>query len=421
VDRFLKVFPIVKVDIAQRMIYGLVTAEREDKDGETCHYDSTVPEYKAFNDEMSKMSDGQNIMPLREMHQLHAVGAGKSIDFDDAKKEIRLGFKVIEESTWQKVQEKVLLAFSQGGSYIKRWTEGKTRFYTARPGETSLVDNPCLTGAVIEYVKADGSIERYKIPDPPLARLTEADVQSIGKALADSILGTQAEKIDAAIVERMRQLNAAKGEDMNKDQIVKCAAALGITVEEFTKQFVEGDALGKGAKGMAAVHSHLETLSEHHGEMGKLHKSMGSLHDKMGSHIEKCMKAASDVMGSEGEKGEKAFKALLDELKAAAATPDEMVSIGKTADGVEVFRKKTDKEVKLEDLSKGVSMKPEEVNKLIADALAKQATEFDEKLSKTLAPNNGGTGAQITQLIGRDGKVIEKAATSDARNPMALD
>ena len=91
-DRFLKYFQLVKVDEAQRIVYGVVTAEQEDRDGEICEYSSTKPQYEKVNAEMSKASDGENIMPLREMHQLHAVGAGKSIDFDDATKTIRMGF-----------------------------------------------------------------------------------------------------------------------------------------------------------------------------------------------------------------------------------------------------------------------------------------------------------------------------------------
>ena len=104
---------------------------------------------------------------------------------------------------------------------------------------------------------------------------------------------------------------------MKPEEIKKCAAALGITEAEFTKQFIEGD-LAKGAKGMAALHSHLETAMTHHEAMSKAHDAMGAMHDKMGTHLGKCMKAAKDVMGSEGE-SEKAFKSLLDELKAASA------------------------------------------------------------------------------------------------------
>ena len=375
-DKFQKLFQLIKVDVAQRLVYGLVTAEREDKDGETCDYDSTKPEYKTVNDEMSKASDGQNIMPLREMHQLNAVGAGKSIEFDDAKKEIRMAFKVVDDSTWNKVLEKVLIGFSQGGRYVKRWTEGAKKMYTAAPGEVSLVDNPCLSGAVIQYVKADGSVEDYIAPS--IARLSESDVDRIVKALS-SELSTQAEKKSAEEAEAVRKRNAAKGEPMNKEQIEKCAKALGITVEEFTKQFVEGD-LMKGAKGMAAVHSHLETMQEHHGEMGKCHKAMMGHHEKMGAHIEKCMKAASDVMGSEGEKGEKAFKALLDELHAAAKTAGE---------GPETVKK-------------------EEVEKMISDAVTKAVDD----LKKSMPMGDAADGVRIVPRDAEFEKAVAAAAGS---------
>ena len=159
---FLKFFPLMKIDESRRMVHGVVTAEVEDRDGETCHYDSTKTEYEKVNEEMSKASDGENIMPLREMHQLQAVGAGKTIQFDDAHKQIKMAFKVVDDAAWNKVLNRVLLGFSQGGSYLRRWTEGGRQFYTARPGEISLVDRPCLAGALIEHIKADGRIETFK-------------------------------------------------------------------------------------------------------------------------------------------------------------------------------------------------------------------------------------------------------------------
>lgn len=415
-DRFLKYFQLVKVDEAQRIVYGVVTAEREDKDSEICHYESTKPQYEKVNAEMSKTSDGENIMPLREMHQLHAVGAGKTIEFDDATKTIRMGFKVVEDSTWKKVLEKVLLGFSQGGRYVRKWTQDKKNFYTAEPTEVSLVDSPCLAGAVIEYVKADGSIESFKAPDIPLARLSDVDVERISKALADSLLSTQAEKIDAAIAERVRQLDRAKGENMNKEQIAKCAAALGISVEEFTKQFIEGDALEKGKKGLAALgahlkkaHSHHTMMKAHHDKIGDMHKAHAEHHGTMADHLENCMKAHGACM-DDGE-ADKVLKAL-------GVTPVDMVSIGKTADGVEIFKAKGSADVKLEGLTNPATViKAEDVTKQINEALAKQKAEFE----KMLAPNNGGTGGARLALIDRDGKEVRKAENAaDAQNPMAV-
>lgn len=383
-DKFLKFFPLVKVDIEQRIVYGLVTAEAEDKDGEVCDYASTKPEYQKVNAELGKASGGENIMPLREMHQLNAIGAGKSIDFDDDKKQIRMAFKVVDDSAWKKVLEKVLLGFSQGGRYIKKWKEGGKQFYTAQPGEVSLVDNPCLPGAFIEYAKADGTVETFKTPEITL-----------------SDLNTRLEKISAQMAELVGQQSAANGDAMKPEQIAKCAAALGITVEEFTKQFIETNLIAKGAKGMAAVHGHLETMAEHHAEMGKCHKAMGGHHEKMGTHIEKCMKACSDVMGSEGEKGEKAFQTLLDELHKAAEA-------AKAAPVVAA----DDKE-KAAELAKAIST--------AVDAATKPLKEELEKLGKGLAPNNGGTGGARLTLVDRDGKPLTKAAVAAAQDPLSID
>jgi hypothetical protein len=40
---FIKFIPITKVDAAKQEVWGVVTAEMPDKDGEICDYESTVP------------------------------------------------------------------------------------------------------------------------------------------------------------------------------------------------------------------------------------------------------------------------------------------------------------------------------------------------------------------------------------------
>ena len=377
-DKFQKFIQLIKVDVAQRLVYGLVTAEREDKDGEICEYASTKPEYKAVNDEMSKASGGENIMPLREMHQLNAVGCGKSIDFDDAKKEIRMAFKVVDDGTWNKVLEKVLIGFSQGGRYVKRWTEGAKKYYTAAPGEVSLVDNPCLQGAVIEYVKADGSVESFKVPDPPLARLTDADIDRLSKAVADSILGTHAKEIDAALAERMRQQSAATGENMKPDQIKKCAEALGISEAEFVKTYVEGDALEKGKKGLAALHSHLKKAIAVHGKLHEMHKAMADHHKDLHEHLQDCMKAHGACM-EDGE-AEKILKALIP--PPIVADPDPAL-----------FVKKADVDAQI----------------------AKARTEAIEEFKKSLP---AGDAADRAVIVLRNGTVVKANGDSSTVDPI---
>lgn len=180
-----KFLPLVKIDEAQRIVFGKVTAEAPDRDGEICHYVTTAPGYKAMNEEFSKATDGKSIAPLREMHTLSAVGVGKSIVFDDSNKAILMGFKVVDDNAWKKVQEGVYTGFSQGGDYAKKWqgawTDGKTyTWYTAVPGEVSLVDNPCLESARFEYVKADGSSEmrKFKSADESSVAIVDAGLSS---------------------------------------------------------------------------------------------------------------------------------------------------------------------------------------------------------------------------------------------------
>ncbi len=51
--------PITKVDAAQRLVYGLATAEVEDRTGEICDYASTKPLYEKWSKEIAK-STGEN-------------------------------------------------------------------------------------------------------------------------------------------------------------------------------------------------------------------------------------------------------------------------------------------------------------------------------------------------------------------------
>lgn len=154
--------PLVKVDVAKREVWGVVTAEEPDKEGEICDFETTAPYYKDVVAEMSKATDGANIFPLRAMHGLIAAGKGISIEFRKEAKEIYMGFKVVDDAEWKKVQENVYTGFSQGGRYMKRWKDGEFMRYTAKPGEVSLVDMPCCTRAHFDYIKADGTVEMRK-------------------------------------------------------------------------------------------------------------------------------------------------------------------------------------------------------------------------------------------------------------------
>jgi hypothetical protein len=154
--------PLTKVDASQRLVYGIATAEKEDRAGEICDYESTKPFYEKWSDEIKRSSGGKSLGNLRAMHGLVAAGKVVAITFNDAAKQIEICAKVVDDAEWSKVQEGVYTGFSQGGAYERRWTdtEGRTR-YTAAPSEISLVDLPCLPQATFEMIKADGTSERH--------------------------------------------------------------------------------------------------------------------------------------------------------------------------------------------------------------------------------------------------------------------
>ncbi|MCI0468062.1 MAG: hypothetical protein L0Y57_13865 [Beijerinckiaceae bacterium] len=155
--------PITKVDAAQRLVYGVATAEVEDRAGEICDYATTKPLYEKWSDEIAKSSGGKSFGNLRAMHGPVAAGKVTAITFNDEDKQIEICAKVVDDTEWNKVLEGVYTGFSQGGAYERRWTDasGRTR-YTAAPNEISLVDLPCLPQAAFEMIKSDGTVEQRR-------------------------------------------------------------------------------------------------------------------------------------------------------------------------------------------------------------------------------------------------------------------
>ena len=164
----LKLFvPITKIDAAKRLVYGVVTAEAPDALGEVCDYASTKPHYQKWSQKFAAATEGRSFGNLRAMHGSIAAGKLVEIAFNDTDRRIEICGKVVDDAEWQKVEEGVYTGFSQGGRYLRRWTDPddpKLMRYTAEPSEVSLVDHPCLPDATFAVIKADGSMEarRFK-------------------------------------------------------------------------------------------------------------------------------------------------------------------------------------------------------------------------------------------------------------------
>ena len=150
-----------KVDLDQRIVHGVATAEVPDRVGEICDYASTKPYFETWSNEALAASGGKSRGAVRAMHGKVAAGKLTDIAFDDDNKRILVAAQIVDDDEWRKVQEGVYTGFSQGGRYVKRWPDtdsGLTR-YTAEPNEISLVDLPCVPGATFEVVK-DGVVEK---------------------------------------------------------------------------------------------------------------------------------------------------------------------------------------------------------------------------------------------------------------------
>ena len=162
----MKIFvPITKIDAAQRLVYGVVTAETPDVAGEVCDYASTKPLYQKWSHGFASASGGKSFGNLRAMHGNIAAGKLVDIAFNDEAKRIEICGKVVDDAEWAKVEEGVYTGFSQGGRYLKRWPDPDRPAlmrYTAEPLEVSLVDHPCLPEATFAVIKADGSTELRK-------------------------------------------------------------------------------------------------------------------------------------------------------------------------------------------------------------------------------------------------------------------
>lgn len=151
-------FPIDMIKKEQRIVSGIATADNIDKAGDIVDFNASKDAFASW---------GGNI---REMHAPIAVG--KAINYEPVEIEDRDGRKYNAirvdayiskgaESTWQKVLDGTLKAFSIGGKIIEKSDEvGK--MYNGRQvrrikkyvlGELSLVDNPANAIAVVDIIK----------------------------------------------------------------------------------------------------------------------------------------------------------------------------------------------------------------------------------------------------------------------------
>jgi hypothetical protein len=181
--------PLAKVDLDQRLVIGVATAETPDRSGEICDYASSKPYFEKWSSEAVAASGGKSLGAVRAMHGKIAAGKLTDIDFDDKAKRIVVAAKIVDDDEWNKVVEGVYTGFSQGGRYVKRWPDSETGLtrYTAEPQEISLVDLPCLPDATFDVVK-DGVVEKRAFAT---RAMTAQVAEAAGEASASEAIPAQ--------------------------------------------------------------------------------------------------------------------------------------------------------------------------------------------------------------------------------------
>ena len=155
-------FPITMVKKEERIVSGIATADNVDKVGDVVDFNASISAFKNWQGN------------IREMHA--PVAVGKAISYKPIKLKTPDGqeYNAMQveayiskgaESTWQKVLDGTLRAFSIGGKILKKeLMQGKmlngrqvSLIKEYELGELSLVDNPANPMAVIDIIKFAGS------------------------------------------------------------------------------------------------------------------------------------------------------------------------------------------------------------------------------------------------------------------------
>lgn len=177
-DRYRIGIPITKIDDEKRIIRGNATVEAVDADEEVVDYDTA-----------KTVIAGTWPGNVREMHGLVAVGTGVIARCDDTTKSIEIEAHISEgaESTWKKIKDGTLKAFSIGGKAAKRVVEKvgeKTikRLFLQNCSEISVVDAGACPGTGFAIVKVLETGELQAQPDD--TAVIPGNAEAFAKAVA---------------------------------------------------------------------------------------------------------------------------------------------------------------------------------------------------------------------------------------------
>ena len=333
--------PLTKVDEEQRLVYGVITEEVQDKAGETMDYETSKANFEKWSGDIEKASNGLSKGNVRVMHQLKVGGKLTDISFNDDDKSIEVCAKVTDDNEWNNVLEGCYTGFSVGGSYGKKWTEKDTglKKYTAVPNEVSLVDNPCVHGATFTMIKADGAEEVMQWDDEPTDGKLKFSKAAGGDAEEQSEAKTEEEP--SALEKQAAQAAAIKAPAYSNDQLAaKC--------KELQKAANDGrDWMSFLDEARGALDAELGKAAADDGDGKKEEDNKGA---------DKAKAADDDAKAGEGDDKDD------DDKSVAKSTPVGVKQQWTTSDG-KAFEKKADAVAHEEELAKATNAEDDDVTK----------------------------------------------------------
>ncbi len=184
--------PFHKIDEERREVWGYATVEGDepDRQNDITEMAGSKKAFEAWSGYFQKISGGQSMGNIREMHRPSAVGKAvgwEEAETPDGKPAILLGMKIVDDAAWDKTKARVYNGLSIGANPTKEKRERrKGRMVNVIKEyelvEVSLVDNPANPEAVLTMVKsADGTFDEDGHDVAAAAREKEAAAFAAGR------------------------------------------------------------------------------------------------------------------------------------------------------------------------------------------------------------------------------------------------
>jgi hypothetical protein len=227
--------PFQKIDERTGEFTAWATLEEIDASGEIIDIDKSWPYFQALSDQFSKNTGGVNFGPLREQHDPqkasgHLIAPPMLKTREDGVRGILINGLPTDPITKSKMIGKTLTGISIGGSYVGAKEDvtvnGRpAKKFVANPNHYAPVDSPCVKGALVTMVKADG----HEVVEPlrkELAQFWDCGNDATHRHLKK----TEAEACDVAKAGFTASASATDGAQnydlANKDLAIKADATL---------------------------------------------------------------------------------------------------------------------------------------------------------------------------------------------------